>query len=63
MKIPKNEKIVLAYIFENIKRYAVTRNTMGRYILYKVIDNNYQKMKTAETPLEFDEIVEKDRRN
>ena len=61
MKIPKQEKIVLTYIFEGIKCYVVTRSIIGRYALYKIIDDDYQKLKTAETPIEFDEIVEKDR--
>lgn len=61
MKIPKQEKIVLTYIFEGIKCYVVTRSIIGRYVLYKIIDDDYQKLKTAETPIDFDEIVEKDR--
>ena len=61
MKISKQENIVVTYIFEEIKSYVVTRNLLGRYTLYKIIDDDYQKLKTAETPIEFDEIVKKDR--
>ena len=61
MKISKQEKIVLSYIFEGIKCYIVTRNILGKYTLYKIINDDYQKLKTADTPIEFDEIVEKDR--
>ena len=62
MKIPNQEKIVLTYVFDGIDCYTVTRNNLQKYILYKIIDNEYQKLKTSNTPLDFDEIVEKDRR-
>ena len=61
MKIPKQEKVVLTYVFEGIDCYIVTRNTLGKYVLYKIVDDDYQKLKTAETPIEFDNIVKKDR--
>ena len=61
MKIPKQETIVLTYLFEGVKCYIVTRNLLGKYVLYKIMDNDYQKLKTADTPVKFDEIVEKDR--
>jgi hypothetical protein len=32
-----------------------------KYTLYKIIGDDYQKLKTAESPLEFDQIVKKDR--
>ena len=62
MKISKQEKIVLTYVFEGAGRYVVTQNHLHKYILYKVVDDGYQKLKTSDTPLDFDEIVEKDRR-
>jgi hypothetical protein len=62
MNIPKQEKIVLTYVFDGIDCYTVTRNNLQKYILYKIIDDGYQKLKTSNTPLDFDEIVEKDRR-
>ena len=61
MKIPKQEKVVLTYVFEGIDCYIVTRNTLGKYVLYKIVDDDYQKLKTAETPIECDNIVKKDR--
>jgi hypothetical protein len=61
MKISKHEKILMTYVFEDIKCYAVTRDVLGRYTLYKILGDDYQKLKTAETPLDFDEIVKKDR--
>lgn len=61
MKIPKQEQVVLTYVFEGIDCYTVTRNALGKYVLYKILDNDYQKLKTAETPIEFDTIVKKDR--
>ena len=61
MKIPKQEKIVLTYIFEGVKCYTVTRNALGKYVLYKNNNDDYQKLKSAESPIDFDEIVEKDR--
>ena len=62
MKIPKQENIVLTYVFDGVKCYIVTRTPLGKYVLYKILDCDYQKMKTSENPLEFDKIVEKDRR-
>jgi hypothetical protein len=62
MKIPKTETSMVSYIFEGVKSYIITRNTLGKYTLYKVLDNDdYQKLKTAETPVKFEEIIEKDR--
>ena len=61
MKLSKSERIVLTYIFDGDKKYSVTRNQLGKYTLYKHIDDDYQKMKTSESPVEFDKIVEKDR--
>ena len=60
MKIPSQEKIVLTYVFENVKCYVATRNILGKYVLYKIVGNDYQKLKTADTPLGFDDIVEED---
>lgn len=62
MKIPKQEQIVLTYVFDGIDCYIVTRTLIGKYVLYKIIGGDYQKLKTADSPLEFDKIVEKDRR-
>lgn len=62
MQISKQEKIVLTYVFDGIDCYVVSRNNLQKYILYKIIDDGYQKLKTSSTPLDFDEIVEKDRR-
>lgn len=62
MKIPKQEKIVLTYVFEGIDCYVVTQNNLQKYTLYKITDDGYQKLRTSDTPLDFDEIVEKDRR-
>ena len=64
MKIPKNEIGMTVYIFDNVECYKITRNTLGKYILYKIIgDNNYQKMKTADSPLDLEKIIDKDRGN
>ena len=61
MKIPKHEKILMTYAFEGVKCYAVTRDAFEKYTLYKIVDDDYVKLKTAESPLEFDKIVKKDR--
>lgn len=62
MKIPSNEKIAVNYVCGGIKDYIATYHPLkGKYTLYKITDGDYQKLKTAETPIEFDEIVEKDR--
>lgn len=62
MRIPANEKLVVTYTYEGIKEYVVTHNVLrGKFILYKIIDGDYQRLKIADTPVEFDELVEKDR--
>lgn len=61
MKVPNNEKTVLTYVFDGVSCYTITRNTVGKYVLYKIIDDDWQKLKTAESPLELDKIVAKDR--
>ena len=61
MKIPKNEQILLTYVFEGVDCYTVTRNILGKYTLYKITDGDYQKIKTAESPEDFDRVVKKDR--
>lgn len=62
MKIPVSEKIAVTYIFEGVKGYIATHNALkGKFMLYKIVDGDYQKLKTANTPVEFDEIVKKDR--
>lgn len=60
MKISKQETITETYIRDEVKEYIVTRNLLGKYILYKVKENDYEKLKTAETPVDFKEIVMKD---
>lgn len=62
MKIPKQEKIVRSFIFDGIKSYIVTQHeTTRKFTLYKIIDNDYKKLKTAESPIKFEEVIEKDR--
>ena len=62
MKIPSSEKIVITYVFEDVKCYIATHNVLkGKFTLYKIIDGDYQRLKIANTPLEFDEIIKKDR--
>lgn len=62
MKIPSNEKVMVSYVFEGVKCYTTTYNALkGKFTLYKIVDDDCQKLKTADSPLEFDEIVEKDR--
>ena len=62
MKIPSNEKVVVSYVFEGIKCYAITQNALkGKFTLYKIINNDYQKMITADSPLIFNEAVKNDR--
>ena len=61
MKIPNNERLMVTYVFDGTDCYKVTQNVLGKYILYKIINGDYQKMKTADSPLEFDKVVKKDR--
>ena len=63
MKISQQEQMMTTYLFDGVARYVATRNTIGKYTLYKIIGNDYQKMKTSVSPLDFDEIIEKDRSN
>ena len=63
MKMPKNERPMTRYVFDGVACYRITQNSNGKYILYKIIgDDNYQKMKTAETPIDLEVVIEKDRR-
>lgn len=63
MKIPKNEKSMVSHVFDGIKCYITTQNTVnGKFSLYKVINNDYEKISTADTPLKFDEVIAKDRK-
>lgn len=61
MGISEKEKFVIAYIFDNIKCYQVTRTLLGKYNLYKITDGMYQKITTSDTPSEFYNIALKDR--
>lgn len=61
MRISKQETIMRTYIFDGVEKYVETRNLLGKYILYKIIDNDYQKLKVAESPIEFNKIIKKDR--
>jgi hypothetical protein len=63
MKIPKTERPMTRYVFDDIACYKVTQNSNGKYVLYKIIGNDdYQKMKTADTPLDLEVVIEKDMR-
>ena len=63
MKIPKNETKMTTYVFEGIKCYTISQNNLGKYILYKIISDDYQKMKIADSPKDLELVIEKDRRN
>lgn len=62
MKISNNEKIVVSYVFEGVKYYVITQNALkGKFTLYKIVNNDYQKIITADSPASFNEAVKKDR--
>lgn len=61
MELPKQETIVLSYISNGEKTYTVTRNIVGKYTLYKIINDDYKKIKTGSNPLDFDKIINKER--
>lgn len=63
MKIPANETIAVTYLSDNgVKEYIITHHYIkDKYTLHKIIDDKLYKMKTSDTPIEFDDIVEKDR--
>lgn len=63
MKIPKNEQLMTTYLFGGVEEYVATRNAVGKYVLYKILDDDYQKMSTSASPLDFDKVIEKDRSN
>lgn len=63
MKIPCQEKIVMQYVFDGAPCYTVTRNPMQKYTLYKINYGDYRKLKTSDSPIDFDKIVKKDREN
>lgn len=53
MKIPKNE-ILWETITTDKNSYIVTSTKdRSKYILYKVINDNLEKISTAKTPVEF----------
>ena len=59
MKIPTNEQIVVNYVCEGLKDYVATYHPLKcKYTLYRIIKNDYQRIKVADTPTEFDDIVE-----
>ncbi len=63
MKIPKNEKGMVSYIYDGEKRYYITQNTInGKFTLYKITGDDYEKMATADSPLKLDEVIKKDRK-
>ena len=60
MKISKQEKIVDNYIFNGVKKYTITRNLLGKYVLYmRLDDDEYKKLKTDDTPLNFKTIIDR----
>ena len=62
MKIPNTEQITMSYVSEGVKCYTVTQNALkGNFTLYKIVNKDYQKIATANSPLEFDKVVAKDR--
>jgi hypothetical protein len=63
MKIPKQEQIMTTYLFDGVAHYVATRNTLGKYVLYKILNDDYQKMQTSASPLDFDKVIDKDRSN
>ena len=61
--MPKNERPMTRYVFDGVVCYRITQNSTGKYTLYKIIGkDDYQKMKTAETPIDLEVVIEKDRR-
>ena len=61
MRIPKQEQIMTTYLVDGVADYLATRNAVGKYVLYKITDNDYQKVQTSASPLDFDKIIEKNR--
>ena len=62
MKVSKNEKEMVSHIFDGVECYVTAQNTInGKFTLYKVINKDYEKMITADSPLKFDEVIKKDR--
>ena len=57
MKISKNETQLKRYINGGICTHIVTRNLIGKYTLYKIKDDDYIKIKTSDSPQEFDGIA------
>lgn len=60
MKIPQQEKILENYIIDGVKKYITTRNLIGKYVLYmRLNDDDYKRLKTDNTPLNFKTIIDK----
>ena len=58
-----NEKVAVTYLNEEgVGEYIITHHPLkGKYTLYKIMHDKLQKIKIADTPVEFDELVRKDR--
>ena len=62
MKIPKNEDIITEYAFNGVIDHVATQHLLtDKFTLYKLIENSYEKIKTDETPIGFDDIIKKNR--
>ena len=62
MKIPNNEKPVVSYLIEGVKCYIITQNTLkGKFTLYKVLENDYEKLATDSSPLTLYDVIKKDK--
>ena len=63
MKIPKNERGMESYIYDGKKCYYITLNTVnGKFTLYKIINNDYEKMATADSPSKLYKAMKRDRK-
>ena len=63
MKISKNEKGMESYIYDGKKCYYITLNTVNnKFILYKIINDDYEKMATSDSPPKLYEVMKRDRK-
>lgn len=58
LKIPRNEKLAVQYMNNNVLTHIATFNaTLGKYLLYSVSNNNLDKVTVNVNPTNFDSIV------
>jgi hypothetical protein len=64
MQIPKNEKPMTDYAtVDGVIDHVATQHLItGKFALYKIVEDGYERLKVDTTPMGFDDIIKKNRR-